>query len=1455
MEINERILEVIKRTNCGDYAVYRVENGALVTLIFSQTLPVLSDMSPEEYRELTAEDAAAIVLESDRSAVAAKVEEALSCKDEKASYILTYRILNKKRGSIWIRAKAIRIGESNGAPVLMVSFATISAASGEYAELLDHVETSMYVIDKSTYELLYVNETALRACESSKYHNTKCFSFFNGLETPCPWCSLPAMENGCGHVEENYVPPLDRWYRHDVNDIKWYGHDAAAFFVTNITEQKKQQKQSEERFNNLYKQIAAANPDALAMFRLNITRNTCTDGQSEYETARAQQSSGTVEGYLAACAEIIVDDEIKKDCLKRFTLQNLLKSFQNGITEMSIEYPIRSSAGGTIWVSGVITMMQNSVSGDVEGIAYALNITDQKVKDSILAQISEEKYDHIGLINPAAHSYELWKRDEAYRLDSHNTVDYDVTFNEILDHYICQEDREVFEDHGRLGNIVARLESDGSDTFVYRCLSKTGDYLYKQVKYVWLDSSRDLIIETQTDLTPLYEQQIEQVKKQHEAELAKERALSAESIPAGIGVFDYTDGMIRLNYLNDGFYQMIGAQRDDYRKTVGENIMQAVFDEDRPALVKEVEAAVREQRQFRCRFRLMYGDGSRRWVEVMANHHPLNDRTERFYAAYYDVDELILTQMELQEKGLVFRDILSYSDIIHFTYYPKLHRYEAEALPARFSGLPRTMDDYPDSFIRYIGLDEKDAESYRDMIDAIDKGIPEAECITRMSYGGSWGWYRVHLISVFDEGGNVVKSIGNVFNVDRTVEAEKAISDELIRMESLRGVYLAAASFNVTKDTETTFEAGGGLQRAGEIDAEMLSEARKSEPGIDRQHRETLSTLLSAAKQIPDEKQRENFIRCCSHEGMLRLFRKGKKDVTIEYRRIIGDELVWVSTRIILIADPSTKDVLAFFYTRDISEQKKSEQITHLTLEKSCDFVALLNVARHTLKFRNALGREEVRRDGWNLDAENDYDKILQSVIKKYAPEKNGKKLTDQFSIDVIVSNLAEADEYSIAYDRKSNDGSVRRKQAQYRWLDETKTEVLVVQTDITAAYIQEQERMRQLRNALENAEKANNAKTEFLSRISHDIRTPISAIMNMTAFAREDMNDHKKLLHDLDGIEASNTFLLSLINDVLDISKIDSGKIELHPEPYSYREYIEGIRSMFEPMCKQNGQTLIMECDDPVGGHAVLVDRIRYNQIALNLLSNAVKYTPEGGTITYISHGRKRPDGMVDCSFEVIDTGIGMSREFQKTMFEPFAQEYDNIERKKRVGGTGLGLSIVKRLVDLMGGTIDVESELGKGTRVSVHFILPGAAEEADKAAVYDTASRNAESGKLAGNVLLVEDNELNTEIAVRILKSFGLNVDHAENGKEAVDIFEASREGQYGAILMDIQMPVMDGYDATIAIRALTRPDAKTIPIVAMTADAFEESVSKAKEAGMDDYITKPIEPQKLFAVLKKI
>lgn len=1450
MEISEDVLAIIRQTNIGDYAVYRVENGALRTLLCSPGLPALSEMTPEEYRALTERDACAIVLEPDRPLVAAKISEVLQYEDPTALLALTYRIAHKTRGSVWVRARVRRIGESAGAPVIMAMFATIAAVSEEYAELLDEVSTSIYIVDKQTYELLFVNQAALAACDSKSYQNVQCFRYFNGLDSPCPWCSMPHMSNGKAHVEENYVPSTKRWYTHDAQDISWYGRNAAAFFITNITERKNRELQEEERFDNLYQQIVKANPNAIALFRLNLTKNTCSDAQGTDAGSLQLKDVDTVDNYLAANAGIISDESIRQERQARFTLPNLLREFQNGTTELSIEYPVLAAAGNTRWIDGFIILTQNSESRDIEGIAYAVDVTNRKINDNILSKIAAERYDHIGLISASSHSYELWKQDGDYELGSHLCVDYDAVFGDILQHYILPDDRALFADHGEIDNIVSRLDQNGVDSFVYRRSSQSGATLYKQVRYVWLDQQHDLIMETQTDLTALYEQQIEQVKRQHEADLAKERAFSAEAILGGIGVIDLTGDTLCLNYLNDGFYQMIGATRESFAAYKDTHIIDAILPDDRLDLIREAQDSIKEKRQFSCRVRLLRGDGKHRFVEIVANHVPLDKDTERFYAAFYDVDELLCAQKELLEKELVFRDILTHSDLLHFTYYPDRARYEAEYLPQRLGKFPKVMEDFPDSFIRFIGLNEEDAKTYRDMVRAIDSGAPEAECTVLMNYQGKSGWYHIHMLSILDDKGRTSRAIGNVFNVDRTVEAERAIADEQLRVQSLRGVYLATACFNVTRDEEITFNEGEKLGRARDIDAAVLAEAREVEPDIDKQRPETLASLLSAALQIPDKKQRANFIRSCSHNGMLRFFQKGQRDVAFEYQRRLKDELAWVSTRVILMAEPSTGDVLAFYYTRDISRQKKMEQITKLTLEKSCDYVALLNVRKRSLEFWSISQSEAAYGNDWDLEGQNDYDACAKAALGRYLSDSG--QVNKLVSVDNLVSQLAKSDEYSVTYDRSAPDGSISRKQVQYRWLDDTKAEILTIQTDITTAYVKEQERTRQLQEALATAEKANSAKTEFISRISHDIRTPISAITSMTAFAKEDVGDREKLAHDLDRIEASNSFLLSLINDVLDISKIDSGKIELHPQPYAYDEYIKGIRSIFEPLCQQNGQIFRIRGGESASGRAVIVDRIRLNQITLNLLSNAVKYTPSGGTITYTSHSRQLSDNKLMCEIEISDTGIGMSEQFKKTMFEPFTQEYDNPERKKLTGGTGLGLSIVKRLVDLMGGTIHVESELGKGTTISISLVL----QQATPKQLSGSASASEETThdeSLSGTVLLVEDNEVNAEIAIRILESLGFQIVHAENGRQAVELFQSSRQGQFASVLMDIQMPLMDGYETTRAIRSMGRPDAETIPIIAMTADAFEESAQKAKACGMNGYITKPIDTQRLRSVLR--
>jgi len=395
------------------------------------------------------------------------------------------------------------------------------------------------------------------------------------------------------------------------------------------------------------------------------------------------------------------------------------------------------------------------------------------------------------------------------------------------------------------------------------------------------------------------------------------------------------------------------------------------------------------------------------------------------------------------------------------------------------------------------------------------------------------------------------------------------------------------------------------------------------------------------------------------------------------------------------------------------------------------------------------------------------------------------------------------------------------------------------------------EEQNRQLEEAVQTAESANAAKGQFLSRISHDIRTPIGAILNLTEFAKEDKHDEQKLDADLDKIATSGRFLLSLINDVLDISKIDSGKIELKPQRYAYTEYLSEIRNMILPMCAERD----MACEICSGVPEQVVgmtDKVRLNQITLNLLSNAVKYTPKGGHIRFATSSEEMPTGRIRFTFSVEDDGIGMSEEFQRVMFDEFAREENNPLRMETIAGTGLGLPIVKRLVDLMGGEIEVESALGKGTKVTVHLPMELAPQEDPAAA---QAADVAGEKRVRGRILLAEDNEINIEIALRIFEDIGVTVDHAPNGQEEVALFASSAPGYYDAVFTDIQMPVMNGYEAAAAIRALDREDASQVPIIAMTADAFADAMQRAHDAGMTDFVTKPLNRDELRKILEEI
>ena len=411
------------------------------------------------------------------------------------------------------------------------------------------------------------------------------------------------------------------------------------------------------------------------------------------------------------------------------------------------------------------------------------------------------------------------------------------------------------------------------------------------------------------------------------------------------------------------------------------------------------------------------------------------------------------------------------------------------------------------------------------------------------------------------------------------------------------------------------------------------------------------------------------------------------------------------------------------------------------------------------------------------------------------------------------------------------------------------KKKYILVMSDRTADWKMNQA----LSEAVRAAETANRAKSTFLSNMSHDIRTPMNAIIGFTTLAVSNIDDKKRVRDYLGKILSSSNHLLSLINDILDMSRIESGKIHLEETEVSLSDVLHDLKTIISGQIYAKQLDLYMDAMD-VKDEDVYCDKTRLNQVLLNLLSNAVKFTPAGGTVSVRLKqfpGTVKDSGLYE--IRVKDNGIGMSTEFVKKIFSPFERE--RTSTVSRTQGTGLGMAITKNIVDMMGGTIDVQTEQGKGTEfiVCLPFRIQSEKHHTEKIAE-DTILPAAGSDFRGKRILLVEDNELNSEIAVELLNAYGFVVDTAENGAEAVEKVKNSTPGNYDLVLMDVQMPVMNGYEATKQIRALNDPALAGITILAMTANAFDEDRKKALECGMNGFLSKPIVIEELIGTLQK-
>ena len=535
------------------------------------------------------------------------------------------------------------------------------------------------------------------------------------------------------------------------------------------------------------------------------------------------------------------------------------------------------------------------------------------------------------------------------------------------------------------------------------------------------------------------------------------------------------------------------------------------------------------------------------------------------------------------------------------------------------------------------------------------------------------------------------------------------------------------------------------------------------------------------------------------------------------------------------------------FNREPFAENKNKKTIDRILSAVTEDFVFLVVVDVRT-RIEKVFFLSNGPRPKWT-GKDKTYDENIKEYAEKIVAPEDRARFLETVEFDSLMNYFKKSgNEVSIEYD-VIIDGERRRYQGKFTFStqDPEGVKIYVGVRDITKIEEERTEYNRRLMSALAEAEEANKGKSYFLFNMSHDIRTPLNAVIGYSELAKKHLDDRDVLEDYINKIQICGNQLLGLIGDVLDMAKIESGKIDLSLNPCLCQDMMNEVVVSVNESAKEKG--LSFEASGNACHTTILCDKVKVQKILLNILSNAVKYTPGGGKVTLSVHEEIKGDGdLSDFTFVIRDNGIGISKEFLPYVFNSFSRERN--ATLSGVSGTGLGMTITKRLVDAMGGKIEIESEQGRGTTVTVFLTF----KRFENKVIEKKEEKLPEISLEGKRVLLAEDNEINSEIASEMLREVGISTEVVTNGEECVNALLSHSAGYYDLVLMDVQMPVMDGYEATRTIRRFQDKDKRMIPVIAMTANVFEEDKEKAYQSGMNGHLSKPIDMAFLISTLNK-
>lgn len=909
-----------------------------------------------------------------------------------------------------------------------------------------------------------------------------------------------------------------------------------------------------------------------------------------------------------------------------------------------------------------------------------------------------------------------------------------------------------------------------------------------------------------------------------------------QNLPGGIAVirFDMAKKQMLPEYISEGFAAMTGMSTDEAYALYKNDATAGVHPDDLDYIIGRLNQHLKKHLDT-CEsiYRLRKKDGSYIWIKNNSSLILSPNEIPLIYAVYSDITKEIAAQNKLRQKynDLLLRqqnyplsnEILSgYCDI---TANRILRIYDKTGIdPLQKFGFER--QNFFKGLATLIESPEERQHFLNTFLNApllgkFAQGInsQELECFIRMPHDNS-GHYLKCVINMIESPDN-----GHTIGVLSVLDLTQFKINDQISMHLAHAHYDFIATCDFNSDSYQLFFTNS---KANLMPPEQGSYSKN---------------IVAFLQTFTVPKDREF---CMEMFDPANMQRRLYHENSYSFHYSLKDEQghIYTKNMIVFLIDQRLNKV--GMARADITDYVREQRALLNTLAYTFEQLSIINLV--TKEF-TMYTRKSVLQ---NLSPYKcaDFNRALHKLSLPYTKLAADETAAEKFSLPVILSRLAEKPQgYEFTLPYLANDGSEKNKQINVLWGDEGHHTICLVRCDVTDIISAEKNSRSVLQNALDLAQEANRAKTDFLSAMSHDIRTPMNAIIGMTDLALDDLDNRQHLSEYLDIIKSSSSHLLTLINDILDMSRIEKGKLKLARTSFNLSVEIDRFCSRYQLLMDKNSLNFLhnaelLHCN-------CIGDTAQLQRIWDNLVSNACKFTPPGGTVTFSACELPSDNERLGWyKFTISDTGIGIDSESLQHLFDPFFRSSDVIS--KHIEGSGLGLAIVKNIVDYKGGTISVASKPGEGTTFTVTLPLhfDTAAEHPVEKPTHTFGSADFDfSGK---SLLLAEDHPINQKVAELILEKTGAAVTIVENGLQCTELFTGSAKGSFDAILMDIQMPVMNGYEAAQAIRSSTHPQSATIPIIAMTANAFAEDIKNALSAGMNAHIAKPIDPQKLYETL---